>query len=66
MTTEFGYIVQVQEDHPHNAGWWRYSRPVWVANDAEIPERGRARWMEGCRRELMAEQAHWDAANPRG
>ena len=68
-TTTYGWIVQRQEDHPHNPGCWRFSRPSWVATDAELPTSGfpeSIRWSRGSRQDLTAAQAEWDQANPRG
>ena len=67
--TANGWIVQRQEDHPHNPGWWRFSRPFWVATAAQLPTTGfpeSVRWYMGSQQDLAAAQAEWDAANPRG
>jgi hypothetical protein len=61
-----GWIVQRQEDHPRIPGW-RFSRPYWVATEAELPASGfpqSVRWTWGSRADLAAAQAEWDAANP--
>jgi hypothetical protein len=62
-----GWIVQHQEDHPHNPGWWRFARPCWVATDDELPmfsESVRCTW--GTREELAEAQSEWDRSNPKG
>lgn len=59
-------IIQYQEDHPHNPGWWRFGRPVHIAV-AEPPEiRESHRWWYGTAEEAATEQSRWDAQNPRG
>ena len=64
-----GWIVQRQEDHPRNPGWWRFGRPYWVATDAELPTSGfpeSVRWNWGTRAALAEAQAEWDRSNPGG
>ena len=59
-------VIQCQEDHPHNPGWWRYSRPVhrMVAKLPEFSES--SRWSFGSAEDAARAQAAWDDANPRG
>lgn len=67
MSITTGYIVQRQEDHPHNPGWWRFSRPYWIATEAALPKTGfpdSVRWTWGNRDELAAAQAEWDRNHP--
>ena len=67
--TAHGWIVQRQEDHPHNPGWWRFSRPFWASTEAELPASGfpeSVRWYVGSRQDLAAAQTEWDRSNPRG
>jgi hypothetical protein len=65
--TANGWIVQRQEDHPRNSGCWRFSRPYWVATDADLPATGfpeSVRWTWGSPSDLEAAQAEWDRFNP--
>ena len=59
-------IIQRQEDHPGNPGWWRYSRPrlIQVAEPPEISES--VRWSYGTAAEAAEAQRQWDEQNPRG
>lgn len=68
-TPTTGWIWQRHEDNPQTPGWWRYSRPQWVASDAELPISASPdiiRVWRGTAQDLTAAQAEWDAANPRG
>lgn len=59
-------IIQHQEDHPHNPGWWRFGRPVHRIV-SELPEISNdVRWTYGSAEQAADEQARWDAANPNG
>lgn len=59
-------IIQRQEDHPHNPGWWRFSRPRHEVR-YEAPEiRDDQRWRYGSAAEAAEEAAEWDRQNPNG
>jgi hypothetical protein len=62
----FSIVIQHQEDHPYNPGWWRYSRPrhQLVAEPPEISES--QRWYYGSATDAALDAVRWDRANPRG
>ena len=63
-----GWIVQHQEDDPTSPGWWRFSRPYWVAGP-KPPSEGHyrfpdsIRWTWGTLARLEEDQAKWDRNN---
>jgi len=55
-------IIQVQEDHPGNPGWWRYSRPI-LRHVMTPPQSSSSRWRScGSRPHFECRQAQqeWD------
>ncbi len=62
-------LIQCQEDHPHNPGWWRFGRPVLRhLKPEEVPnlsEHNRVLFARGMADAREAQRA-WDRANPRG
>jgi hypothetical protein len=62
----YSVIIQRQEDHPFNSGWWRFSRPVhrMMVEPPQISEN--TRWRYGSAAEAAEDQSKWDAQHPRG
>lgn len=58
-------LVQFIEDDPHQADWWRYSRPQ-VVPSPPITERPHRCWCVFDLAEAKEEQAEWDRTHPRG
>ena len=57
-----GIIIQYQEDHPGNPGWWRWSRPRhrYVA-ESNLPPIGEGtRWTYGSEGDALEAQRVWD------
>ena len=52
-------ILQHVEDDPRNAGWWRYSRPVF-RHVTQLPDSQYVRWNFGTNSECRKAQKDWD------
>jgi hypothetical protein len=59
-------VIQYQEDHPHNPGWWRFGRPRHEVRDQAPEIREHHRWRYGSEADAAADAAEWDRSNPRG
>lgn len=53
-------VIQYQEDHPGNPGWWRFSRPVHRVVEAAPPISDSIRWFYGSAEDARYEQERWD------
>jgi hypothetical protein len=59
-------VIQHQEDHPRNPGWWRFSRPRCEVCDQAPPISERQRWYYGSPADAARDAAEWDRCHPRG
>jgi hypothetical protein len=60
-------VIQRQEDHPHNPGWWRYSRPRCEVHTETPPLFSNSiRWYCGSEADAERDAAEWDRQHPNG
>lgn len=64
-TAEISYIIQRQEDHPGNPGWWRFSRPMFCVGTPP-PFSDHIRVWYGSEDDANRAQAEWDQSHPNG